>query len=185
MIGFEVYQMDKKVTEELASEILSSIQFMVDAHIHHPKTEKDTVRFWDNKTPYIIHPTWCAMTLLTETTLPEQLRFEGYQALLWHDVLEDTTMTELPEGTSDMVHRYVQEMTFNNFSEEINNIWSKDKEIQLFKLYDKTSNLLDGKWMNENKWNQYVEFTLQLMENVREEYGELNIVKIAKSIAQT
>lgn len=184
MIGIEVHQMDKKVTEELASEILSSIQFMVDAHTHHPKTEKDAVRFWDNKTPYIIHPTWCAMTLLTETTLPEQLRFEGYQALLWHDVLEDTTITELPDKTSKNVIRFVQHMTFSSFSEEIKNIWLKDKEIQLFKLYDKTSNLLDGTWMNENKWNQYVEFTLQLMENVQSEYGELNIVKIAKGITQ-
>jgi len=174
--------MRNKTTEQVADEILSSIQFMVDAHIQHPKTEKDAVRFWDNKTPYIIHPTWCAMTLLTETTLSEDLRFEGYQALLWHDILEDTTITELPENTSDIVRHYVHEMTFTSFKEEVENIWSKDKEIQLFKLYDKTSNLLDGAWMADDKLNRYKEFTEELMNKVQNEYGHLNIVKIAKSL---
>lgn len=175
--------MENKTTETLADEILNSIQFMVNAHIHQPKTEKDTVRFWDNKTPYIVHPTWCAMTILTETTLPESLRYDGYQALLFHDIIEDTKVTHLPDGTSDAVTHYVNEMTFNSFTEERENIWSKDKEVLLFKLYDKTSNLLDGTWMQEKKWNQYVDFTLQLTENVQSNYGELNIVKIAKGIA--
>ncbi len=173
--------MENTNTQKLAEEILSSIQFMVDAHIQHPKTEKDAVRFWDNKTPYIIHPAWCAMTLLTETSLSEELRFEGYQALLWHDVLEDTTITELPKNTSETVCHYVQEMTFDSFSEERENIWNKGMEIQLFKLYDKTSNLLDGTWMTDNKLNGYKQFTKKLMENVQSEYGQLNIVKIAKS----
>jgi len=57
----------------------------------------------------------------------------------------------------------------------------KDKEILLFKLYDKTSNLLDGTWMANDKLNRYKEFTKNLMENVRNEYGQLNIVRIAKS----
>jgi len=173
--------MKNKTTKQLSDEILHSIQFMVNAHIHHPKTEKDAVRFWDNKTPYIIHPTWCAMTLLTETTLSEDLRFLGYQALLWHDVLEDTTMNELPDGTHNTVCQYVGNMTFTSFDEEVQNIWSKDKEIQLFKLYDKTSNLLDGTWMTDNKLNRYKEFTKKLMNKVQDEYGQLNIVKIAKS----
>ena len=177
--------MNKKVTEKLASEIVSSIQFMVDAHIHHPKTEKDTVRFWDKKTPYIIHPTWCAMTLLTETTLPEKLRFEGYQALLWHDVLEDTTITELPETASTIVCDYVKEMTFTSFNEENKAIWLKRKEIQLFKLYDKTSNLLDGSWMKSDKKRDYIAFTQRLLNRVHAEYGDLNIVKIARSIIQS
>ena len=176
--------MENKTTETLADEILNSIQFMVNAHIHRPKTEKDTVRFWDNKTPYIVHPTWCAMTILTETKLPEALRYDGYQALLFHDILEDTKVTHLPDVTSDAVAHYVNEMTFNSFTEERENIWSKDKEILLFKLYDKTSNLLDGTWMQEKKRNKYVDFTLKLMNEVQSEYGELNIVKIAKGIAQ-
>jgi len=175
---------ENKTTETLADEILNSIQFTVNAHIHHPKTEKDAVRFWDNKTPYIIHPTWCAMTILSETTLHETLRFDGYQALLFHDILEDTTVSQLPEGISDAVKYYVDEMTFSSFTEERETIWSKDKEIQLFKLYDKTSNLLDGTWMQKKKWNEYVDFTMQLAKNVQSNYGELNIVKIAKGITQ-
>jgi len=176
--------MEKDLTEIWADEILDSIQFAVDAHIYHPKTDNDRLRFWDKKTPYIIHPAWCAMTLLTETTLSEKLRLDGYKALLWHDILEDTTVASLPKNTSSEVKHDVENMTFSSFSDEVENVWSKDKEIQLFKLYDKTSNLLDGTWMNDKKWDRYVQFTLQLVDNVQAEYGKLNIVKIAKSITQ-
>jgi len=176
--------MKNKSTVQLADEILHSIQFMVNAHIHHPKTEKDAVRFWDNKTPYIIHPTWCAMTLLTETSLSEEIRFDGYQALLWHDILEDTTVTELPADTSATVRCYVQDMTFRSFNDEVKNIWSKNKAIQLFKLYDKVSNLLDAAWMKDKKRKAYIDYTLQLKDTVRSEYGDLNIVKIANSIVR-
>jgi len=172
-----------KTTEELTAEILISFNYTVDAHSHHPKTKEDTVRFWDNKTPYFIHPTWCAMTLLTETSLSEEIRFNGYQALLWHDVFEDTTL-DLPAGTADIVRHYVQDMTFNNFSEEVKKIWSKDIIVQLLKLYDKTSNLLDATWMNEKKRKMYIDYSLQLTDKVQSEYGELNIVKIARSIAK-
>ena len=59
-------------------------------------------------------PIWCGMTLLTETRLPEEIRFTGYQALIWHDVLEDTNLP-LPDGTDLEVIRLVQEMTYQSF----------------------------------------------------------------------
>lgn len=170
-------------TKSLAEAILRAIQFSTAAHIHHPKTPDAAVRFWDRTTPYIVHPTWCAMTLLTETALAEDMRITGYQALLWHDVLEDTTITALPDGTPDRVRQYVQDMTFDSFSEERKAIWGKDKEIRLLKLYDKTSNLLDGSWMSDAKWASYTAFTQAICKDVEAHYGPLNIVKISNAIA--
>ncbi len=170
-------------TKIRAQEIIEGIQFSIEAHIYHPLTDKKAIRSWDKVTPYIVHPTWCAMTILCETLLPEALRWNGCQALLWHDVLEDTEMVCLPENTTPVVVDYVNEMTFRNFSEEVDAVWKKSKEIHLFKLYDKTSNLLDGSWMTAEKWQQYIQFTLKLASDVEVEYGLLNIVKIARSIA--
>jgi len=175
--------MVKKTTKELADDILSDIQFAINAHIHHPKSSDDAVRFWDRTTPYIVHPTWCAMTILTETTLDDHIRLNGSRALLWHDILEDTTISNLPAGTPDTVLSYVQDMTFNSFAEELDIIWSRDKEIRLLKLYDKVSNLLDGTWMKDKKWNDYIDFTLNLARDVETNYGLLNIVKISTTIA--
>lgn len=169
-------------TEELASNILKDIQFAIDAHINNPKIEDDKVRFWDRKTPYIIHPTWCAMTILTETSLDASLRLNGYKALLWHDVLEDTHL-KLPDDAPQEIVRYIEQMTFNRFSDEVEEIWNRDKEIRLFKLYDKVSNLLDGTWMKDDKWNRYVEFTQKLADDVKANYGELNIFKISSVIS--
>lgn len=121
------------------------------------------------------------MTLLTETTLDESIRIDGFAALLWHDVLEDTQL-DLPENTSDRIKKYISDMTFKSFSDEIEVIWKRDKIIRLFKLYDKTSNLLDGTWMRDEKWNRYLDFTNRLNEDVLSNYGELNITKIATSV---
>jgi hypothetical protein len=148
---------------------------------HHGATRR-----WDQTTPYAIHPLWCAMTLLSETTLPESLRDVGYQALLWHDILEDT-QAGLPSDSSDTVKQLVQEMTFESFSDEMQHIWERSDTARLLKLYDKVSNLLDGTWMQNEQWNQYVTYTLKLLENVENisrkyRYGSLNIVKIARVI---
>ena len=75
-----------------SEELETSINHAILAHSKCPKTPKDATRFWDKTTPYVIHPIWSAMTLLTETSLSEEIRLTGYQALLWHDTLEDTTL---------------------------------------------------------------------------------------------
>lgn len=148
---------------------------------------EDQTRTWDEKTPYAIHPIWCAMTFLSETTLPQNLREIGYQVLLWHDLLEDTKLEKLPPGTSGEVEELVKEMTFKSFAEEKQKVWERSENTRLLKLYDKVSNLLDDTWLNDEKWNEYVSYTQQLTENVEEickrnRYGKLNILKIARAI---
>jgi hypothetical protein len=45
-------------------------------------------------------------------------------------------------------------------------IWQKPREVRLFKLYEKTSNLLDASHFSMEKLNAYVNFTLQLVTDV-------------------
>ena len=123
------------------------------------------------------------MTLLTETTLDEETRRTGYLTLLWHDILEDTKLL-LPDNAESKVRVLVQELTFEGFQQEMQEIWGRSDIAKLLKLYDKTSNLLDGTWMNQNQWNQYVEYTSKIIDFVAERYGELNIVRIARAICR-
>ncbi len=171
----------EKTTLEIAMDMKKAINHAIAAHIENPKSPEDAIRFWDKKTPYVIHPIWCGMTLLTETKLPEDIRLPGYQALIWHDVFEDTNLS-LPDGTDAVVARLVGEMTFASFKEEQELIDSKEDLIKLLKLYDKTSILLDATWMKDEKWNNLVDYTLKLRQFVLDTYGDLNIVKIAGAV---
>lgn len=158
------------------------ITYIFRAHSEQAKKPKKTIRYWDGKTPYAIHPTWCAMTLLTETNLQEYIRFEGAQALLLHDILEDTN-AKLPDGISARVHHLVLEMTFESSAQEMELVWSRSDLCQLLKLYDKVSNLLDGAWMSAEKRAKYVAYTKRLAAKVEATYGsDLNILRIAKAI---
>jgi hypothetical protein len=158
----------------------SSVIYSISAHSEHSLNPENATR-WDHITPYAVHPMWCAMTLLTETTLPNELRYMGYQVLLWHDILEDTDLP-LPSSTNQEVRNLIEEMTFNSFCEEKLLLWNRSKEAKLLKLYDKVSNLLDGVWMSDELWKDYLIHTLKLIEFVSQEYGELNIIKIARAI---
>ena len=78
-------------TTTLARELRTSIDHVMIAYTLHARTPQDAIRFWDHQTPYFIHPIWGAMMLFTEAPLPAELRYIGYQVLLWHDNREDTT----------------------------------------------------------------------------------------------
>jgi hypothetical protein len=168
---------------DFAKELDFSIHHAIEAHSIHVKTPRDAIRFWDQTTPYAIHPIWCAITLLTETRLPDDIRINGYQALLWHDTLEDTNLP-LPEASREEVVRLVHEMTFANFADEESKIQDCRDVVKLLKLYDKTSILLDAIWMKAEKWNRLVDYTLGLRQFVLQTYGELNIVRIAGAICR-
>lgn len=170
------------ITENLAQAIIDAADFAKIAHINYPRTPTDRVRFHDKQTPYIVHPIWCAMTILTETDLDETVRLNGYLALMWHDILEDTTIP-LPTATDEAVKELVINMTFKSFEEETILLWERSPLVRLLKLYDKTSNLLDASHLSEEKWNRYTALTRRLLEDVNCNYGNLNIVKIANAIA--
>ncbi len=136
-------------------------------------------RKFDNQIPYFIHPLWCGMTILSETNLPEKLREIGSLTLLYHDVLEES-LHELPSYLPEEVKRYVKLMTYEHFNDEVEDISNQPKEIKLFRLYDKVSNILDSSWMSVDKKKKYMDYINYLTEEVRKNYGDLNIVKIAE-----
>ena len=150
----------------------------ISAHCFSVKPSK-AVRKWDGLTPYSVHPVWCATMVLHETALAEDIRIDGSQALLFHDVLEDT-LAELPNYLSERVKNLVQDMTFESSDVEMLKVWDKPIEVKLFKLYDKVSNLMDASWMSPEKLRKYREYTNRLTQEVQTHYGELNIVKLAK-----
>jgi len=160
------------------------INLSIEAHKDYPKKPEYAFRKWDNQTPYYIHPLWCAMMFLQETNLPKLINREKCTlALILHDVKEDTTM-ELPKWLPQDVVNLVEQMTFSSTELEIAEVWNRPKIIRLLKLYDKVSNLLDGSWMPDEKWNeQYVPYVLQLVDDVEKNYGQLNIVLFARAVA--
>jgi (p)ppGpp synthase/HD superfamily hydrolase len=163
--------------------LTQDIAYAIKAHATQSKTKDKSLRLWDKKTPYYIHPIWCATTILTETSLPARLRTEGAQTLLYHDILEDTR-APLPAHLSPSVVRAIQDMTFKRgIMQEMKLIWTKPPQIQLFKLYDKVSNLLDGVWMPKDLKKQYRAYTKKLLRSVEKHFGsDLNIVRIAHTI---
>lgn len=170
-----------KNTKLWAGEIVRAIDYANFAHTENAKTPRDMIRFHDECTPYLVHPLWCAATLLQEAMLPLHLRQLGYLVLLWHDILEDCTV-KLPHDIPPEIEQMVKQMTFASFTDEVENLWDRPIEIKLFKLYDKVSNLMDAK-LSVEKWNRYVDHTLRLSREVCLKYGKLNIVKFAEVIA--
>jgi len=157
------------------------VGFVFMAHDESSKSPHGRIRKWDGMTPYGVHPTWCAMTILTETSLPEELRYSGAEALLLHDLLEDTK-TPLPKSVNRRVVELVLGMTFESSEQEMRIVWSRGNEILLLKLYDKTSNLLDGVWMTAEKRTKYSDYLLRLCREVEQVYGNLNIIRIARAV---
>ncbi len=163
--------------------LLPLIDHVWKSHTHHALEPQKRCRKWDGQTPYAIHPIWCAMTILTETSLPEELRARGAEALLQHDVKEDTSQS-LHFDTSREIESLVGNMTFDSFEQEVSMTGSMTPEVKLLKLYDKVSNLLDGTWMSPEKRKGYLEYTMRLATDVEKVYGkDLNILKIARALA--
>lgn len=168
-------------TKQISDMLREAIAFTIEAHGNRPKKADNAVRFWDMKTPYAIHPIWCATTLLSETQLDFQTRYFGSKALLFHDILEDTNAT-LPEGTEPEVVRLVHALTYESLGDEMEKIWNTEPRIRLLKLYDKVSSLLDATWMKPEKRARFETYTLALAEDVVKNYGALNVTKMAAAL---
>ena len=161
--------------------LASLVDFAFRAHDQFANEPRKRFRKWDGRTPYAIYPVWCAMTTLTETTLPEEIRYHGALALLLHDVLEDTK-APLPSRLPPRVEALVEEKTFASFEEEHELIWGRSELCRLLTTYDKVSNLLDANWRT-NKRDLYVAYTLRLANEAEQRWGTLNIVRMARAIA--
>jgi len=170
------------------TELALAIDLCMGRHGKHFRFE--CVRKWDAQTPYSVHPIWCAMTFLQETKLSGDAKIDREDcalALVLHDFKEETSLP-LPAWLSTKTVELIDHMTISaepgSTEIEIKGIWSKPLIVRLLKLYDKVSNLLDGSWMSDEKWNgQYVPYVMQLANDVEKNYGDLNIVRMARAVA--
>ena len=160
-------------------ELSDLISFTINAHEAFARKPSKKVRLWDESTPYSIHSIWCAMTLLHETNLTEKIRVICSQALLLHDIMEDTVQ-DLPVGIDPQVKMLVNEVTFASTEESMQRIWEKSDQAKLITLYDMTSNMMDGVWMSPEQRNVYGLHTKKLSDFVEKTFGSLNIVSIAR-----
>lgn len=133
------------------------------------------------RTPFGVHPLWAALTILHEENLSASERSLGAQALMYHDILEDTT-AQLPRCLSKRVKALVEAMTFESSDEEIRLTWEREPFVRLLKMYDKVSNWMDGAWMYPERRAIHRVHLAKLADDVEKNYGPLNIVRIARAL---
>lgn len=162
-------------------EFRSLVDFIYQAHQEHvARPDHDTRQ--DGKVPYITHPLWCAMMLLNDKTISFEERRIGYQALLLHDVLEDTSLL-LPDDLDPQVKKLVEDMTYTSWEEEKQGVMQKDVFLKLLKLLDKVSTMYDAETLSRPEKNpDWKAFTKQLLEDVRPKYGNSQVVAVAEAI---
>ena len=166
-----------------ATRLVSVLTHVILTHANEPIKPEKAFRKCDGKTPASIHPILCAMLLLHETSLSEEIREKGWETLASHDIFEDTGGALTQEATEEII-RLVTGMTFKNNVEEMERVWERGSEIILYKLYDKFSNLLQDSVLAEEKRPRYYEYILKLCEEVEKTYGELDIVTVARAIVR-
>lgn len=140
----------------------------------------DEERTW---TPYGIHPTWAATTILHERGLPQNVRADGAIVLFYHDILEDTTMN-LPRNLPRRVRDLVEAMTFESFDQEMELLWQRAPVIRLLKAYDKVSNWMDGTWMYPERRVLHRAHLTRIVDDVEQNFGPLNIIRIARALLE-
>ncbi|MFH1207858.1 MAG: hypothetical protein V1668_04690 [Patescibacteria group bacterium] len=155
------------------------LDFVYSAHQEH-NTNKDFRQ--QGKVPFIVHPMWCALTLLHDQRIPFEERKLGYQILLLHDVLEDTGLA-LPDDLDKKVIDGVKEMTFENWEQEKNQLENKPIFIKLLKLVDKIASMYDENVRPDaTKRREWKEVTQKLLTDVENHYGNIRLVILAKAI---
>ena len=150
------------------------IAYVRDAHQNHARPQAKTLRTFPSgeQEPYFTHPLWCALMILGDTQLPNTIRHDGALALLFHDVLEDTTVP-LPADLSPEVQHLVQEMTFmGGFDEEKGRVLQKPLPVQLLKLYDKVGSVYDAA-LSKRRYPEWIPLmaTLQISKSIKDASG--------------
>jgi len=137
----------------------------------------------EGKVPFVVHPLWCALMLLNDTRIPFEERELGYQVLLLHDFLEDTSQ-KIPDYINPKVVNLVKEMT-HQFWEEEKAIDEKSDFVKLLKLCDKLASLYDENIRPDPKrrreWKKLIE---RLLSAVQKKYGNIRIVTMAKALLE-
>lgn len=133
--------------------------------------------------PYIIHPMWAASTLIMDPDIPKEERILGFQILILHDVLEDTSV-QLPKWIDEEVKRGVVALTHNNWEEEQAAILHYTPFLTLLKLCDKMQTMYEKAVTDPKKARQWRQLVQRLTEDVEAHYGKTRVVVIAKALLE-
>ena len=159
-------------------ELKRLLDFVYTAHQEH-NTRKDFRQ--EGKVPFVVHPIWCATTLLNDQRIPFEQRRIGYQALLLHDVLEDTSLP-LPDFVGPEVKDAVEQMSHGTWEDE-QVLEGKSDFVKLLKLCDKMSSIFDETVRPDpQRRSEWKALTTRLYEDVKEAYGETRIVTLCKAM---
>ncbi|HBH46154.1 MAG: hypothetical protein A2445_03630 [Candidatus Jacksonbacteria bacterium RIFOXYC2_FULL_44_29] len=135
----------------------------------------------NGKVPFAVHPIWCAMTLLNDQRIPFAERAIGYQALLLHDVLEDTNLG-IPDYVDTQVIDLVKEMTHDSWEDE-QKIEGKSHLVKLLKLCDKIASMYDETLRDDAVYRkEWKALTEKLLHDVENHYGSIRLVTLAKAV---
>ncbi len=168
-----------------SEELKKYLDFAYKAYQENNVTDQDYRQ--NGKVPYITHPLGSAMLLIADTKIPYKERELGFKILILHDVLEDTSL-ELPDWIEKEVKEGINEMTYlkdKNLENKIKWVWNKSSFYKTLILYDAFWSLyekhVDGPIKRQKMWQKGI---LILAKEVEKKYGETQIVKISKAIAE-
>lgn len=151
-------------------------------HQDFPKKPHKAFRKFDEKTPYGVHPTFLAMLILQEETMPEDDRLRRAKALLGHDLKEDT-IADLPDWCQETaVAKLIDGLTFSDDEDPLIEMWLRGEEVILTKFYDNVANLMSVGKMSPERIAQRQANVQKHLAYVESRYPQLEIIKIAKGL---
>lgn len=162
------------------------LAFVVESHTDLAKTAGKAFRKWSpGVTPYWFHPATVSLLATHEDRLDPKTRMTLVVGLLLHDILEDTCAELPPHLVLPEERRLVEELTFHGgMPEEMVKVWDHSPLARLAKLFDKTHNLLHPTDAGPpyEKTRRYLPYVERLIADVVRNYGDLNIVMIARGV---
>ena len=167
-----------------AKELERIIRDVIWYHSNLPRTPKKAFKKFDEKTPFSVHPILLGMQALHEESLPEELRVRIALALFGHDLLEDTTVEELPDwATNDpKVEAIIRGMTFAKGEDKYVEMWNRDESILLPELFDCVANLTCVGNRPPEKSERCKEAVRRLLYYIEPGYPRLDIIKMARGL---
>lgn len=158
------------------------LDFVYSAHQENPRQGASTTR-QQGTVPFVVHPLWCGLLLLNDATVDQAERELGFQALLFHDVLEDTKL-RLPDFIDPMVPPLVADMTYTSWDQEKNEVPTKSIFVQFLKVIDKAATIYDSShtFDGTTKGREWKQFSLLLLANTRSTYGETHVYQLMEKI---
>lgn len=167
--------LDPELTKKL-------FEFAYDAHNNHNTAGQDHI-IRRGLYPYVIHPMWAASTLVMDPDLPKEERILGFQILMLHDVLEDTSVA-LPDWVSQEVQEGVQMLSHESWEQELVDIESYPPFFKLLKLCDKVQTLYEKGVVLPEKRSRWKQLVQELARDVEAHYGNARIVVIANALTK-